>query len=208
MNALFRFPSAEDVSDYGVARVNDNCDIMDFQEKQKLSTFRDVSTACYMLRKADVALLSEYVKEGNDPDSLGSFVRWLTIRSSIAAYRFSSFWFDVGTRAKLLQANWHHLQDLRGGRVCDDSRIEGPVQLEPSSVVREQSHIGPNVYLGHRVDVAGSEIVDSIIMDDSVVRNSRISSSVIGPGSKIEGTMYETVCGPKSYILTPITTTA
>jgi glucose-1-phosphate thymidylyltransferase len=201
-NAVHRFPFKEDVSEYGVVDLGDGNTITDFQEKQPISTYRTVSTACYFLRAGDVELIPQYVRGGGNRDSLGSFMHWFVAnKHPLLGYEFSEYWFDVGTREKLLKANSQLLRDGAGGHVGGGAQVEGPAQIESSASVKD-SRVGPDVYVGANVQIADSEVQNSVIMDDAVITHSSIIDSIVGPRSKIEGSLFEAVCGPGSFIIT------
>lgn len=195
-NAVYRFPSREDTSEYGVVKLDENCSILDLQEKQEITNYREISTACYYLRSHHTKLIPEYLLNGGNPDSLGSFVHWLIGREpGIGAFVFESYWYDVGTRDKFLESNWKFLIDSMRGQTDEKSTVNGPVQIEPGAAI-SGSTIGPNVYVGTNAQITNCVIHDSVIMHDSVLRNSSVISSIVGPASKFEGSLYESVCGP------------
>ncbi len=199
VNALFRFPSLEDVSEYGVASLSPQGDFVDFQEKSARPSFRDVSTACYLLRRPDINALRKYLSDGHDPDSLGNFIRWLVTQGRPpVGFQFSSFWFDIGTREKLLAANRHFILDHRRGNSVNSS-FKAPVLIHETATV-ENSFVGPDVSLGPTVRVSGSQVSNSIVLEGAVVRNSRLSDSIVGPGSVVQGHVVDLVCGPRSKI--------
>jgi len=201
-NAIYKFPFSEDVSEYGVVNLSAENTVSDFQEKQAISTYRNISTACYFLQANDVELIPKYIRGGGNADSLGSFIHWLISQGCpLQGYVFSSFWFDVGTREKLLEANWKFLNDVNRGYLGKKTSIKGPAQIEPSSTI-EDSKIGPYVYVGTDVEIVNSDVHNSIIMDGSSIRHSSIINSIVGPRSSIEGSLFESVCGPGSSIIT------
>jgi len=200
-NAVHRLNLYDDVSEYGVVEIDDNFIVSKLIEKQPKPDIRDISTACYLLRSKDIKLISKYLLQGRDPDSLGGFLQWLiTEKSPFACFPFSSVWFDIGTREKLLQANWNYLIDSQRGRIEGNSEIKSPSQIEANSVITN-SYIGSNVYIEPNVIIIESEIQDSIVMNGTEIRNSIISDSVIGPYSNINGRIYEAVCGPRTKIM-------
>jgi glucose-1-phosphate thymidylyltransferase len=199
-NAVCRFGTHDDVSQYGVVLLRADKTFKDFHEKKTVISYRDVSTACYFLPKSSVISISEYLQYGGDPDSLGSFVHWLMKGRSVTGFVFANSWFDVGTREKFLQANWHYLIDYRRGRTEGDVQVEGPVQIERTAAVKDSS-IGPNVYVGHNVQIIDSVVKSSVIMDGSVIRHSTVIDSVVGPNSVVEGGVIEAVFGPKAWFM-------
>ncbi len=194
-NAVYSFPSYEDASEYGVAHLGPNDEFLDFREKAMVPTYRDVSTACYLFRNAQLELVTRYIGSGHNPDSLGGFLLWLTENGHpISGYRFKSPWFDIGTREKLLAANMHYLVNSHRGNVSH-SELKDPVQLSPSCTI-VNSVVGPNVYVGPNARIRDSRVSDSIIMEKALVQNAIVEGSVVGPESEFEGRVSEMICGP------------
>jgi glucose-1-phosphate thymidylyltransferase len=199
-NAIFRFKVKEDVDEYGVVTLGKDQSFIDFREKQVVPIYRDVSTGCYLFRAPDVEYIPKYLAAGGDPDSIGSFVKWLILQGSpLSGFVFSSHWFDIGTREKLLQANSHYLIDSRHGNIEGKSAIEGPVQIIRGTIIRD-SIIGPNVVIEHKVKIIESHVQDSLVMEGAIIQSSQVRDSVIGPGSIVEGKVIETVCGPNTKL--------
>lgn len=196
-NALYEFESKDDLGEYGTVHVGTDNMFLEFLEKQSTSSYRNVSTACYYLRAPDVQAISRYLVNGGDPDSLGNFLHWLVMQGSpLAGFVFSSFWFDIGTREKLLTANWHYLEGTEQ-RQIDRNMISNNVHFDPSAEIKD-SQLGPNVHVGPNVKIISSEIRNSIIMEKASIVDSLVVDSIVGPESIVEGSMLETVCGPHS----------
>ncbi len=119
------------------------------------------------------------------------------------------WWKDTGKLEDLLQANrliLDGLEDRRDGVLDESSRIEFRVVLEEgshivNSTIRgpavigrgaeiRDAFVGPFTAVGDRVCIVGSEIENSIVLEDSSVLNihRRISDSLIGRNTVIEST--------------------
>jgi glucose-1-phosphate thymidylyltransferase len=203
-NAFYRFETGCDVSQYGVAMLAPDGSVTEFNEKQVIPAYMNISTACYFFREGEVGRINEYLRNGNDPYSLGSFVHWLVSQKiPISGRIFTCPWFDIGTRHRLLDANRHFLVDVRHGSMEGHNDVKGPVKIERGACVRD-SLIGPNVYLGANVRVENSVVRDSIIMDGAFVRHSNVISSIVGPQSTIEGPVVEAIVGSNSNYLAEV----
>ncbi len=196
-NAVYTYQTQDNPTDYGIVDIV-NGKIASFQEKPLRPTFKNISTACYFLKQADVEAIQKYILSGGNPDSLGGFIHWLLTKhhSHIGSFLFCGFWFDVGTREILLQANSHYLQDSFDGQTTNVKCLE-KVRIDSTANVID-STLGPNVYIGPGVTVKDSEIQNSIIMEECFIRKSVIKNCVIGSGSIIEAPMSDFVCGPNS----------
>ncbi len=189
-------------SEYGWVEFDQEGNFMNFMEKPKEITYKNISTACYYFEKRDVEAITEYIQAGGNSDSLGAFVHWLLIKKRpIKGIPFPSFWFDTGTRDALIQANKHFLiHSVTKISEMPKTEVVEPVYIDVNSKVQD-SKLGPNVYIGPGVQIINSTIHNSIIMEQCVIRGSAIESSVIGPGSVIEdGHIYEGVYGPRSRV--------
>lgn len=103
--AIHRRNATVDASDFGVPTLNDAGRLVAFEEKPTTKRgYSLVSTACYLLPKADVELVHEYLGEAPQ-ETLGSFIRWLRTRTAIDGFLFDEEWFDIGTRVGILSAN-------------------------------------------------------------------------------------------------------
>ncbi len=200
-NALYRFETGSDVSQYGVATLDSDETVSEFTEKQEIPAFLNISTACYFLREEEVDSLPKYLKGGGDPYSLGSFMHWLVVSGvPLAGHLTTEPWFDVGTRRKLLDANRHFLVDSRRGRHDSETHIKGPAQIAKEAVL-ESARVGPHVYVGPGASVGNSTVRDSIIMEGAVVRDGHVSESIIGSGSTVEGIVSQAVVGRGAQML-------
>jgi glucose-1-phosphate thymidylyltransferase len=119
----------------------------------------------------------------------------------------SGWWKDTGKLADMLEANRMLLERLEqriDGDVDDLSTIDGRVVLEKNSrvvnsVLRgpliigenttiEDSYIGPFTSVNYNVEIHGSEIEYSIVLEDSRIRevSGRIESSLVGKNVVVE----------------------
>jgi glucose-1-phosphate thymidylyltransferase len=90
---------------YGVVSVNKSGKILEFVEKPKRPKSALVSTALYFLTGQDLDQLRTYVEQGNSPDNLGDFVRYLIERRDVYGYVFKENWFDIGSFEQYEMAN-------------------------------------------------------------------------------------------------------
>jgi glucose-1-phosphate thymidylyltransferase len=198
-NAVYEYQDQTlNSTEYGTVDLDQAGNFLTFTEKPKQTSYKNISTACYFFKERDIVAIHEYIEAGENPDSLGGFIHWLVNQRRIASFVFSTFWFDIGTRETLLQANEHFLSQssTNVNRMPKTDCIE-PVCIEANAKVSD-SKLGPNVYIGSEVRVTNSTIRNSIIMERSVITGSDINNSVIGSGSVIEGQIIEAVCGPNS----------
>jgi glucose-1-phosphate thymidylyltransferase len=90
---------------YGIVAVDADDRIVDFVEKPESPPSTLAATATYLYSREHLALIDEYLAEGNNPDQPGNFVAWLQQRAPVYAYRFEGGWYDVGDLDQLLAAD-------------------------------------------------------------------------------------------------------
>ncbi|MCL1935689.1 MAG: nucleotidyltransferase family protein [Defluviitaleaceae bacterium] len=84
------------LNQFGVAVVENN-KIIDLVEKPKFPKSNIVVYAIYFYTQETVKLISEYLKNGNNPDAPGNFVSWLYKIKDVLAYKIEGECFDIGT---------------------------------------------------------------------------------------------------------------
>jgi NDP-sugar pyrophosphorylase family protein len=147
-----------------------------------------ISTGCYILRREDFDLVSNYIRRGKNIDSLGRFMKWLAEdkKRGIKGYKFTSEWFDVGTLDTLLLANLHYLRSDNLGDIRGTVEIKNNVYINEGTIIKD-SRIGPNVYIGKNCVVTDSKISDALIYDNVIIDVGEIQHSVIDEGSRVAG---------------------
>lgn len=113
----------------------------------------------------------------------------------------NSWWKDNGTPDDLLNANMRILdkfidcyndsENLQGRiKIFDDlnikdSKILGPTYIGKNVTIKN-SYIGPYTSINDNVIIEDSEIYHSLILENSLIRKSRINNSVIGEETVID----------------------
>jgi NDP-sugar pyrophosphorylase family protein len=171
--------------------------ISKFEEKPDWPRNKLISTGCYILKKEDFELVSEYLslvvsecikKNKKFDDGLGKFMKWLVEnkKRDIRGYKFTDTWFDIGTLDTLLSANEYYLEPRRFGYIMgNEAKIEDPVYIGKGSAVMD-STIGPNVYIGKNCVIRNSIISNALIYDNVKIEKGEIHHSVIDEGSIVE----------------------
>ena len=90
---------------YGVLEIDSNFKIINSEEKPEDPKSSLISTACYIFSKEDLALLTDYLASGNNPDAIGFFLSWLCKRSDLYGLVHSGLWFDIGSFEEYERAN-------------------------------------------------------------------------------------------------------
>ena len=103
--ALRHEPDVELITQYGVVELDEADRVVSFEEKPAEPRSSLAATAAYLYPADHVALIPQYLDEGNPPDAPGNFVAWLHSRAPVYGYRFTGDWLDVGNREQLLEAD-------------------------------------------------------------------------------------------------------
>jgi len=89
---------------FGVAIVDKNQKIIDFQEKPEHPKSSLAATLCYILKKESLLKLPDFVKH-HKGDNAGSFIEWLIKSENVYGFTFTEAWFDIGSHEALAEAN-------------------------------------------------------------------------------------------------------
>lgn len=82
---------------YGIVSVDENDKVIDFVEKPDYPKSTLATTCCQVLTKEGVQSILKYLDEGNDPDKMGDFMKWLSSNSDVYGFIFMGKWFDIGS---------------------------------------------------------------------------------------------------------------
>ena len=165
---------------YGVVVVEGDR-VIDFQEKPLQPKSTLVSTGVYALPKEVVAKVDEYLAEGNR-DSPGYFIEWLLKKGvEIQAYKFDDYWYDIGSADSYLEAMKTLLKEsqIEEIQISPYSKIISPVVIKKGTKILGRSIIGPYAYIGENCLIENSDVSDSIIFGDTIIRGSTIWRSII-----------------------------
>ncbi len=200
--ALFDVGDVELARRYGIAELNGD-KIVSFEEKPEKPKSTLAGIGVYALDKESKDMLGDYVK-GERKDNLGDFISWLCERTDVYGFAFEGNWHDVGSPDSYLEAFKIYLRNYVSEDVEIDktSKIIEPVVIEDNVVIKKRSIIGPYAYIGRNCVIEASDISDSVIFSDVVlkkvkiwrsiidenceIRNIELSSSIIGGHAKIQ----------------------
>ena len=103
-----------DLTKYGIACVDGNFRVTDFEEKPQDPKSNLVSTAIYAIPRNCLCLIDEYLDEKRNPDAFGHFIAWLHEKSPCYGFTFQQNWFDIGSFENLQKAN-QYMEGLNVG---------------------------------------------------------------------------------------------
>jgi glucose-1-phosphate thymidylyltransferase len=90
---------------FGIASIDQEGKVTDFEEKPENPRSNLVSTGLYIIPRSSLGLIHEYLAGNNNPDTFGYFIRWLYKRSPVYTHVFKNLWFDIGSFEVYEQAN-------------------------------------------------------------------------------------------------------
>lgn len=88
-------------------------------------------------------------------------------------------WHDCGKKETMLKTNEHFLKRASATLNYNGSKILPPVHISETAIITK-SVIGPNVSIAAAVTISDSVISNSIIAEDSTLKNAEIRDSLIG----------------------------
>ena len=98
---------------YGVAVLDTDHKLIQFQEKPKEPASTLTSTACYVFPKDKLSLVNAYVETADNLDAMGHFITWLLSVDDVYGYVFSEEWFDIGSLDGLREADSFYSQQFK-----------------------------------------------------------------------------------------------
>ena len=202
----------EDPSAFGVVKLNDKGEIVDFVEKPKDFVSDLAMIGIYYfndgqrLRKELEYLIDNDVIKGGEyqlPDALR--------RLTESGYKFKpgevSEWLDCGNKEVTVHTNQRVLEyDLEKGLNLVDASAKqnNSVIIQPcfigENVIVENSVIGPHVSIGANSTVTNSVITNTNIQTNTIIRNANIHNSMIGSFATYKGLARDLSIGDYSSI--------
>jgi glucose-1-phosphate thymidylyltransferase len=94
--ALYDISSKDEAKKFGVVEINGNM-VVSFDEKPEDPKTSLISTAIYIFPKESLHYFGDYLKEKNNPDKIGIFIKWLIDKTEVHGYIYKGKWYDIGT---------------------------------------------------------------------------------------------------------------
>lgn len=87
----------EELHSMGVVELDGQDKVVGFEEKPQNPKSDLGVPPFYLYRKSTLALINQYLREGNNPDAPGHFIPWLIGETDVYAYVFDAVRIDIGT---------------------------------------------------------------------------------------------------------------
>lgn len=105
VTAVYDVGDLEEIKKYNAIEIDENNRITYFEEKPKVPKSTLTGIALYYYPKSTLALVQQYIDEGNNPDQPGRLVQWLYPRVPFYTWTVPGLWFDIGSIETLEEAN-------------------------------------------------------------------------------------------------------
>lgn len=173
---------------YGVVEI-DGDNVISLEEKPKKPRSNNVITGFYVFSPTIFRMI-----QGLQPSARGEYEltdainRLVTNGFVVKAAKIDGWRLDIGYPEDLLAVNKKYLNEKTHQILGDleDTKIIPPVYISENCKITS-STIGPYVMIENGVSIDSSEIKESVILEDSEVKKTIISNSVIGTNSKVIG---------------------
>jgi glucose-1-phosphate thymidylyltransferase len=196
----------EDPQRFGVADLKEDGSIIKLVEKPKIPPSNYALVGVYFFNLAIIDACKSIKPSWRDELEITDAIQWLIDNGyRVDASFVEGWWKDTGKPEDILDANRLILDDLNimneghiedshmMGRIIIEkgtkitrSTIKGPCIIGKDCLVSD-SYIGPYTSIGNSCQIFGTEVEDSIIMDDSRIFNAgKIVESLIGRNVKIQ----------------------
>ena len=202
----------EDPSDFGVVKLNQNNEIIDFVEKPQTFVSDLAMIGIYYFKKGEdlrkeieFLLENKIIKSGEYqlPDAL----RRLTEAGNKFKPGKVDEWLDCGNKEVTVHTNQRVLEyDLAKGinTIADEFNSENAVIIPPcyigKNVTIKNAIVGPHVSIGDGSIVENAVIKNSIIQTNASIKNALLQNSMIGNTAKYEGNIADISLGDYSTI--------
>lgn len=189
----------EDPRPFGVVKLNENNEITDFVEKPETFVSDLAIIGIYYFR--DGAYLREelqYLLDNNILDK-GEFQLTNALENmKNKGTRFIpgkiSEWLDCGNKDATVYTNQRYLEYLSDGGdlVAASAQVNNSVIIPPvfvgENAVLNNAVVGPHVSIGNGTKISDSVISNSIVQENTVIKNANITNSMLGSFVSYQGT--------------------
>jgi len=185
--AAYDVGSYDRATEYGLVELNDDDEVIDFQEKPDDPKSTLVSIACYGFPSDTLPKLDDYLAADNNPDEPGWFIEWLQNRETVHAYTFEEAWFDIGTPESYLDAiAWHLDGDNYVHPKADvsDAELGENVQVLANATITDDATITDSVVFPEAT-IKGGELRRSLVDQDTHIESLELSGAVIGAHTRL-----------------------
>ncbi|MEG0687662.1 MAG: glucose-1-phosphate adenylyltransferase subunit GlgD, partial [Hungatella sp.] len=209
-------PASEDVTRFGVVKINDDGRITDFEEKPMVATSNTVSCGIYIIRRRQLIELIERCAAEDRYDFVNDIlIRYKNLKR-IFAYKMTNYWSNIASVESYYKTNMDFLKpevrdyffkqypevyskigdmppakyntgaDVKNSLISSGSIINGEVD---NSVLFKQAYIGNNCVIKNSIILNDVYIGDNTVIENCIVESRdtiRANTTYIGTPDNIK----------------------
>lgn len=202
----------EDPSAFGVVKLNEKNEIVDFVEKPDHFVSDLAIIGIYYFKSGETLraelqyLLDNNVTKGGEYQ-LTDGLENMKLKGMKFVPGKVEEWMDCGNKNVTVETNSRMLGFLHADGenlvsnsvVLNDSMIIQPCYIG-EGVVLTNTTVGPNVSLGNNTKVENSTIKNSLVQTNSVIKNANLDNAMIGSHAKFDGNFTSISIGDYSVL--------
>ncbi len=185
---------------YGVVKLNDKQNIVELVEKPETFVSDQAVIGIYYFK--DVAVLKEKLQEVLDENvmnggeyQINDGIKRMMADGKIFKTGTVDQWMDCGNKTVTLDTNARMLGFLKADNdeqliddsvVLEDSKVIEPCYIGKGTVLRNTT-VGPNVSIGSNCVIENSTVKNSLIQNQTTIKNANLDEAMIGNHVKYNG---------------------
>lgn len=186
----------EDISRYGVVRMNEDSRIVEFEEKPMMAQSNTISAGIYVLRRRQLIEMLERCAEENRFDFVTDILIRYKNMKRIYGYKMKSYWSNIATVESYYKTNMDFLKSEVREYFREEPRIYSKIDDLPPA----KYNVGSDVHNSLIASgcIINSKVENSILFKkvfvgkNCVIKNSIILNDVyIGDNTHIENCIVE-----------------
>ena len=203
-DAMIVLKKVDDPRAFGVAEIDDSGRVIRLVEKPKTPASDLALVGAYIFKPSIFNAISQIEPSRRDEYEITDAIQKLIdMGLDVETHQIDGWWLDTGTKEDLLNANQilsdSIIRKKIEGEVDNQSRVEGDVEIGSGSVISGSTITGPAVIgknvkatnsiiqpytsLGDNTEIEDTEIENTVILGEAVIRNAgKISGCIIGKG--------------------------
>lgn len=199
-------PASEDVSRFGVVRMNEDSRIVEFEEKPMVAQSNTISTGIYVIRRRQlIEMLERCAMEGRHDFVTDILIRYKNLKR-IYGYKIDTYWSNIATVESYYKTNMDFLKPEVRSYFRSDPQIYSkasdlpPAKYNVGSDVRncliasgciingkvENSILFKKVFVGKNCVIKNSIILNDVHIGD----NTHIENCIVESRDTLRANMY------------------
>lgn len=207
LDALILLKEVEDPTIFGVAKLDENGNVIQLEEKPK-KPFSNLAIVGTYLFSSKVHQAIDKIRPSwrGELEITDAIREMISMGLRVKAEVLKTWWLDTGKKDDILSANAKILdeyvkRDIKGE--INDSTIEGRVRIDAGAKLRnctvrgpcvigknvqiENSFIGPYTSIGDYTQIRNSHIEYCVILENALIQDlDRLEESLIGKNAKVK----------------------